>query len=66
MVGEMFSFGCDIFCFQEVDADHYKSHFLPTFKRRGFDGIYKKRTNDKTDGCAIFYNESQVSVLPTL
>ena len=60
MLDEIFSFECDIVCLQEVDNEHFNSHFVPAFKERGFHGIYKKRTNDKTDGCAIFYNEAKV------
>ena len=60
MVDEIFSFECDVVCLQEVDNAHFQSHFIPAFRERGFSGVYKKRTNDKNDGCAIFYKESRV------
>ena len=48
----------DVFCLQEVQQDHYVSHFLPFFSYLGYKGLYKKRTGEQIDGCAIFYRES--------
>ncbi|KAL3874506.1 hypothetical protein ACJMK2_037515 [Sinanodonta woodiana] len=45
----------DIICLQEVQDDHYKEFFLPELSKLGYDGIYKRRTGDKKDGCATFY-----------
>ena len=49
----------DVLCLQEIQADHYDSFYLPRLERLGFRGIYKKRTGDKSDGCAIFYRNSK-------
>ncbi|XP_045134831.1 protein angel homolog 1-like isoform X2 [Portunus trituberculatus] len=46
----------DVLLLQEVEARHYHSHYLPWMMSRGFQGLYKKRTGTKADGCAIFYH----------
>ncbi|XP_050702569.1 protein angel homolog 2-like isoform X2 [Eriocheir sinensis] len=52
---EVESLDPDVLLLQEVEAAHYHSHFLPWLAARGYRGLYKKRTGDKADGCAIFY-----------
>ena len=49
----------DILCFQEVQCDHYETHFIPDLGARDFIGLYKKRTGDKDDGCAVFFNKNK-------
>ncbi len=53
----------DVVCLQEVQDSHYESDFLPAMKEVGFDGVYKKRTHDKQDGCAIFYKSDVLQLL---
>ncbi|KAK3863556.1 hypothetical protein Pcinc_030706 [Petrolisthes cinctipes] len=53
----------DILMLQEVQASHYHSHYLPWFTYLGYDGLFKKRTGLKSDGCAIFYKRSKFSLL---
>ncbi|CAD5121363.1 DgyrCDS9886 [Dimorphilus gyrociliatus] len=48
----------DILCLQEVNAQHYESFFKPEIERLGYDSLFKKRTNDKQDGCATFWRRS--------
>lgn len=50
--------GANIVCLQEVQADHFVQFFTPKLANMGYRGIYKKRTGDKPDGCAIFYDTS--------
>lgn len=45
-----------ILCLQEVQQDHLKQ-MTEGFKALNYNYLYKKRTGDKTDGCAIFYNK---------
>lgn len=46
-----------ILCLQEMQEEHLEE-FHKKLNRLNFKFIYKKRTgSDKTDGCAIFYNE---------
>ena len=63
LLDEILSLNCHVLCLQEVDCEHFESHYVPQLGRHGFTGIYKKRTNDKNDGCAIFYKEDQVSTV---
>ena len=56
---EIETFKPDILCCQEVQNDHYHSHFAPDLSALNFVGLYKKRTGDKADGCAIFYRKDK-------
>ncbi|XP_071519744.1 uncharacterized protein [Panulirus ornatus] len=53
----------DILMLQEVQASHYHSYYLPWFGFKGYDGLYKKRTGIKADGCAIFFKKSKFSMI---
>lgn len=44
----------DIICFQEVQLSHL-DEIKRSLRALGFETIYKKRTRDKPDGCAISY-----------
>ncbi|TPX33409.1 hypothetical protein SeMB42_g07491 [Synchytrium endobioticum] len=52
---ELEYYNADIVCLQEVDAQHWHSLFKPHMHSRGYNGIYKQRTNQKPDGLALFY-----------
>lgn len=49
----------DILCLQEVQTDHYDTFYVPKLTAMGFKGVYKKRTGNKRDGCAIFFRHSK-------
>ncbi|CAL8103348.1 unnamed protein product [Orchesella dallaii] len=49
----------DIFCFQEVEEGQFNHTFLPRFMDGGYRGVFKKKTGDKVDGCAIFYKANK-------
>lgn len=49
----------DIICLQEVQTDHYNTFYVPKLAAMGFKGVYKKRTGNKCDGCAIFFRHSK-------
>lgn len=54
----------DVLCLQEVQVDHWESHFVPCLTRLGYSGLYKQRTgDDKLDGCALFYRPDKLSLL---
>ena len=55
LLQEIKQYNCDILCLQEVQNDHFDTHFKCSLEMLGYDGIYKKRTGDKQDGCAIFF-----------
>lgn len=48
----------DILCLQEVQNEHFDGFFVPELEKLGYSGIYKKRTGNKNDGCAIFYRNA--------
>uniref|UniRef100_A0A5S6QIL4 Endo/exonuclease/phosphatase domain-containing protein n=1 Tax=Trichuris muris TaxID=70415 RepID=A0A5S6QIL4_TRIMR len=56
LLKELKALNADIFCLQEVDSDTY-STFDAFFNRRKYKGVYKKRTGDKNDGCAVFWKK---------
>ncbi len=60
LLSQLASFRADLLCLQEVQADHFKPFFERDLSALGYEGIYKQRTGDKTDGCAIFYLKSKV------
>lgn len=49
----------DILCLQEIQSNHYDSFYVPKLTLMGFKGVFKKRTGDKPDGCAIFFRDSK-------
>ncbi|KAI3684016.1 hypothetical protein L1987_84538 [Smallanthus sonchifolius] len=59
----MFELGlwsADILCFQEVDRFQ---DFEDGLKIRGYNGIWKMRTGEPADGCAIFWRSSRFKLL---
>ncbi|XP_021746333.1 carbon catabolite repressor protein 4 homolog 6-like [Chenopodium quinoa] len=50
----------DIMCFQEVDKFHDLEEDLG---RRGYSGIWKMRTGDPLDGCAIFWRTTRFRLM---
>ncbi|XP_061699727.1 protein angel homolog 1 isoform X2 [Syngnathoides biaculeatus] len=57
----------DILCLQEVQENHYQTQLYPVLTQMGYNCVYKRRTGNKTDGCATCYCSSrfsEVSVTP--
>ncbi|KAJ8555425.1 hypothetical protein K7X08_012921 [Anisodus acutangulus] len=50
----------DVSSFQEVDRFQELEAKL---KLRGYSGIWKRRTGDPADGCAIFWNASRFKLV---
>lgn len=57
---ELNLYKASILCLQEVDR---YSDLADLLKQDGFDGIYKARTGDACDGCAIFWREEIFTLL---
>ncbi|KAK4435803.1 Carbon catabolite repressor protein 46 [Sesamum alatum] len=57
---ELGLWSADILCFQEVDRFQ---DIAAELKPRGYDGIWKMRTGDPADGCAIFWRASRFKLL---
>ncbi|KAL3512255.1 hypothetical protein ACH5RR_024972 [Cinchona calisaya] len=49
-----------VLCFQEVDRFDDLDNLL---KKDGFSGVYKARTGEASDGCAIFWNNELFTLL---
>ena len=63
IINEIKKYHCDVLCLQEVQDEHFYSHFEPALRELGYGSLFKKRTGDKKDGCAIFYKASKVIFL---
>ncbi|KAK1411740.1 hypothetical protein QVD17_32434 [Tagetes erecta] len=57
---ELSLWSADICCLQEVDRFQ---DFQQPLKIRGYNGIWKMRTGDPIDGCAIFWRSSRFKLL---
>ncbi|XP_038711580.1 carbon catabolite repressor protein 4 homolog 6 isoform X2 [Tripterygium wilfordii] len=60
LIFELGLWSADIMCFQEVDRFQDLDEEL---KLRGYSGIWKMRTGDPIDGCAIFWRTSRFKLL---
>lgn len=62
IVQELIEADPDIVCLQEVQEDHLEQTLMPRLQEHGYLGLYKKRTGDKSDGCAIFFKKNQFAL----
>lgn len=60
------AFAPDVVCLQEVEMSQYIRIIEPRFHHLGFRGIFKKKSGDKDDGCAIFYRTSRFLLIDKL
>ncbi|KAL2318107.1 hypothetical protein Fmac_031983 [Flemingia macrophylla] len=60
IIFELGLWSADIMCLQEVDRFHELAEEL---KPKGFSGIWKMRTGNPVDGCAIFWKNSRFNML---
>jgi len=65
LMQEIQQHNCDVICLQEVQCDHYETHFKPSLSNLGYNGVFKKRTGDKRDGCAIFFKSGRLELVDT-
>nr|XP_037868671.1 protein angel homolog 2 isoform X4 [Bombyx mori] len=47
----------DILCLQEVQLSHLET-FYSKFENIGYQGVFKQKTGDRQDGCAIYFKKS--------
>lgn len=67
LLNEILSYRPDIFCLQDVD--HYKDWWLPMLSTRGYDTIFKQRTQEKDfhyEGVMIVYRRDMFQVYKTV
>ncbi|WOL02855.1 hypothetical protein Cni_G11574 [Canna indica] len=57
---ELSLYNPSILCFQEVDKF---DDLADLFRKDGYYGIYKQRTGEASDGCAIFWKEKEFTLL---
>ncbi|CAJ1951895.1 unnamed protein product [Sphenostylis stenocarpa] len=57
---EIHNYNASILCFQEVD--HFND-LDDLFQNSGFKGIYKARTGEAQDGCAVFWKDKLFNLL---
>ncbi|KAL5142944.1 Carbon catabolite repressor protein 4 5 [Glycine soja] len=57
---EINNYNASILCFQEVD--HFND-LDDLFKNSGFKGVYKARTGEAQDGCAVFWKDKLFKLL---
>lgn len=57
LFNEVLRLNPDILCFQEVEKSHLYS-FYSQFEQLGYDGIFKSKTGQKPDGCAIYFKRT--------
>ncbi|CAL8159214.1 unnamed protein product [Prunus armeniaca] len=57
---EINRYNASIMCLQEVDRFDDLAHL---FQKDGFEGVYKARTGEASDGCAIFWKKEMFSLL---
>ncbi|XP_057651076.1 protein angel homolog 2 isoform X1 [Diorhabda carinulata] len=52
----------DILCLQEVQYSHIHEYYS-RLETLGFTGIFKKKTGDRTDGCALYYKTDKLQMV---
>ncbi|KAK7314548.1 hypothetical protein VNO77_33074 [Canavalia gladiata] len=60
LVEEINNYNASILCFQEVD--HFDD-LADLFQNSGFKGVYKARTGEAQDGCAVFWKDKLFNLL---
>jgi len=69
ILDQLLTYRAHIICLQEVQANQFKSFFLPKLSAEGFDGVFKRKTResrsndpDAVDGCAIFFDRKRFAL----
>ncbi|XP_061356263.1 carbon catabolite repressor protein 4 homolog 6-like [Gastrolobium bilobum] len=60
IIFELGLWSADVMCLQEVDRFH---ELVEELKLKGYHGIWKMRTGNPVDGCAIFWRTSRFNLL---
>lgn len=62
VIEEIFEAKANVICLQEMQEEHLLD-FVTPFKQRGYEYLYKKRTNDKKDGLLLLYRSNEFVLL---
>ncbi|KAJ8670732.1 hypothetical protein QAD02_001991 [Eretmocerus hayati] len=65
IVQEILESEAHVICLQEVQENHLKDFLVP-FQNHKFNYLYKRRTNDKTDGLLLMYREDIFTLMESL
>lgn len=57
LLNELKQLNADILCLQEVQLSHVENYYNQ-LHQLGYKSIFKRRTGERTDGCAIYYKSS--------
>ncbi|XP_057679545.1 protein angel homolog 2 isoform X2 [Corythoichthys intestinalis] len=63
LLAELRNYDADVLCLQEVQEDHFETQIKPALDAQGYECVYKKRTGEKADGCAVAFKTSRLSLL---
>ncbi|KAG9324663.1 hypothetical protein KVV02_000340 [Mortierella alpina] len=63
LLQEIEAYDMDIYCFQELDRDDFRTIFRPRMNDLGYDGLFQKRHERLEHGCAIFYRRIKVALV---
>ncbi|XP_077442894.1 protein angel homolog 2 [Stigmatopora argus] len=63
LLAELRQHDADVLCLQEVQADHFETQIKDALHAQGYDCVYKKRTGQKVDGCAVAFKTSRLCLL---
>lgn len=58
IVSKIIAHQADIICLQEVDCKELEELLQPKLKKFNYECVYKKKTGQKMDGCAVFYKSN--------
>lgn len=62
---EIETYAPDVVCLQEVEANLLEE-YDSFFQEQGYSGVFKKRTGDKCDGCAIYYRDNKFNLVDSI
>ncbi|KAL4233560.1 hypothetical protein ACF0H5_008240 [Mactra antiquata] len=64
VIEELRYLDADVLCMQEVDPEYYSKQLLPSLKGLGYDGLFKRRTQEYfNEGEATFYKTSRFTLM---
>eukprot|EP00742_Colponemidia_sp_Colp-10_P006180 GILJ01006616.1.p1 GENE.GILJ01006616.1~~GILJ01006616.1.p1 ORF type:complete len:551 (+),score=79.29 GILJ01006616.1:357-2009(+) len=67
LLREIDTYGADLLCLQEVQADHFDDFWSPELTKRGYEGLFKQKQREsgdgKVDGCAVFFKRDKFVLL---
>ncbi|KAK6634992.1 hypothetical protein RUM44_000241 [Polyplax serrata] len=66
LLEEFANLNADILCLQEVDSSLISTFYNYHLEKLGYQGIYKRRTNDKVDGCAVYFKKDKFNLVQHL